>query len=76
MPHKLRHRPIGDIISPGAGLGVAVAGESLSSTGGGANNVQIRNAVDSQWERGEKRPGGAALKLLTLVEKNGLMAVA
>ena len=30
----------------------------------------------SQWERGEKRPRGASLKLLTLVEKNGLDAVA
>ncbi|MCY3829528.1 MAG: hypothetical protein OXF89_10365 [Rhodospirillaceae bacterium] len=27
-------------------------------------------------ERGEKRPRGASLKLLTLVEKNGLGAVA
>ena len=30
----------------------------------------------SQWERGEKRPRGASLKLLTLVAKNGLGAVA
>ena len=30
----------------------------------------------SQWERGEKRPRGASLKLLTLVAKNGLSAVA
>jgi tRNA pseudouridine(55) synthase len=29
IPHKLRHRPIGDIIHPLAGLGVAVAGEVL-----------------------------------------------
>ncbi|MCY4373224.1 MAG: hypothetical protein OXC31_05565 [Spirochaetaceae bacterium] len=30
----------------------------------------------SQWERGVKRPRGAALKLLTLVAKKGLGAVA
>lgn len=30
----------------------------------------------SQWERGEKKPQGASLKLLTLVEKNGLKSVA
>ena len=30
----------------------------------------------SQWERGEKHPQGASLKLLTLVEKNGLQALA
>lgn len=30
----------------------------------------------SQWERGEKKPQGASLKLLALVEKNGLDWVA
>jgi putative transcriptional regulator len=30
----------------------------------------------SQWERGEKKPQGASLKLLTLVKKNGLASVA
>jgi DNA-binding transcriptional regulator YiaG len=30
----------------------------------------------SKWGRGEKRPSGASLKLLTLVEEKGLMAVA
>ena len=30
----------------------------------------------SQWERGEKHPRGASLKLLALVEKNGLDFVA
>ncbi|MBR8830193.1 MAG: hypothetical protein N5P05_002853 [Chroococcopsis gigantea SAG 12.99] len=33
-----------------------------------------RNSV-SQWERGETHPGGAALKLLSLVEKKGLAAI-
>ena len=30
----------------------------------------------SQWERGEKKPSGASLKLLTLVDKKGLDWVA
>lgn len=30
----------------------------------------------SQWERGEKRPAGPALKLLSLVETKGLNAIA
>ena len=30
----------------------------------------------SQWERGEKKPSGPSLKLLALVKKNGLAAVA
>jgi putative transcriptional regulator len=34
-----------------------------------------KNSV-SQWERGEKSPSGAALKLLSLVEKKGLSAIA
>lgn len=30
----------------------------------------------SQWERGEKRPAGPSLKLLSLVRKKGLSAIA
>jgi putative transcriptional regulator len=30
----------------------------------------------SKWERGEKRPSGPALKLLSIVEKHGIAAVA
>ncbi|MEO5348749.1 MAG: DNA-binding transcriptional regulator [Magnetococcus sp. YQC-3] len=30
----------------------------------------------SQWERGDKHPSGPSLKLLSLVEKNGLGAIA
>jgi len=30
----------------------------------------------SQWERGEKEPRGPSLKLLTLVQKKGLEAIA
>ena len=38
--------------------------------------LNVTTSLVSQWERGEKRPRGASLKLLTLVAKNGLGAVA
>lgn len=34
-----------------------------------------RNLV-SDWERGVKRPGGPALRLLSIIERKGLQAVA
>lgn len=40
-----------------------------------ARYLNVTAGLVSQWERGEKRPRGASLKLLTLVEKNGLDAV-
>ena len=41
-----------------------------------ARYFNVTTGLVSQWERGEKSPQGAALKLLTLVAKNGLQAVA
>lgn len=41
-----------------------------------ARHLNVTTGLVSQWERGERRPGGASLKLLTLVAKNGLGAVA
>ena len=41
-----------------------------------ARYLNVTAGLVNQWERGEKRPRGASLKLLTLVEKNGLDAVA
>jgi putative transcriptional regulator len=41
-----------------------------------ARHLNVTTGLVSQWERGEKRPRGASLKLLTLVAKNGLQAVA
>ena len=38
--------------------------------------LNVTTGLVSQWERGEKRPRGASLKLLTLVAKKGLEAVA
>jgi putative transcriptional regulator len=41
-----------------------------------ANYLNVTSSLVSKWERGEKRPSGASLKLLSLVEKNGLAALA
>lgn len=41
-----------------------------------ARYLNVTTGLISQWERGEKKPQGASLKLLTLVAKNGLQAVA
>jgi putative transcriptional regulator len=41
-----------------------------------ANYLNVTSSLVSKWERGEKRPSGASLKLLSLVEKKGLAAVA
>lgn len=41
-----------------------------------ANYLNVTPNLVSKWERGEKRPSGPALKLLSLVEKRGLTAVA
>lgn len=41
-----------------------------------ARYLNVTTGLVSQWERGEKYPRGASLKLLTLVAKNGLAAVA
>ena len=41
-----------------------------------ARHLNVTTGLVSQWERGERRPRGASLKLLTLVAKNGLSAVA
>jgi len=40
-----------------------------------ANYLNVTSSLVSKWERGEKRPSGASLKLLSLVEKKGLAIV-
>src|SRR5437016_10958679 len=40
-----------------------------------ANYLNVSPNLVSKWERGEKRPSGPALKLLSLVEKHGIAAV-
>jgi putative transcriptional regulator len=41
-----------------------------------ARYLNVTTGLVSQWERGEKHPQGASLKLLSLVAKNGLNTVA
>jgi putative transcriptional regulator len=41
-----------------------------------ASYLNVTPSLVSKWERGEKRPSGPALKLLSIVEKHGLSAVA
>ncbi len=41
-----------------------------------ARYLNVTTGLISQWERGEKHPQGASLKLLTLVARHGLNTVA
>ncbi|MCE0734254.1 DNA-binding transcriptional regulator [Halomonas sp. G15] len=41
-----------------------------------ARYLNVSKNLVSDWERGVKRPGGPALRLLTLIERNGIQAVA
>jgi putative transcriptional regulator len=41
-----------------------------------ALHLNVTTGLVSQWERSEKQPSGASLKLLTLVARMGLRAVA
>jgi len=41
-----------------------------------ARYLNVTTGLVSQWERGEKHPRGASLKLLTLDARKGLQAVA
>lgn len=41
-----------------------------------ARYLNVSKNLVSEWERGAKRPGGPALRLLTVVKKSGLRAIA
>ena len=41
-----------------------------------AHYLNVSRNLVSDWERGVKRPGGPALRLLTVVKKSGLGAIA
>ncbi len=40
-----------------------------------ARYLNVSKNLISDWERGIKKPGGPALRLLTMIEKNGLQSV-
>jgi putative transcriptional regulator len=41
-----------------------------------ARYLNVSKNLVSDWERGVKKPGGPALRLLTVVQKKGLQAIA
>jgi len=41
-----------------------------------AHYLNVTTSLISQWERGKKSPAGASLKLLSLVERKGISALA
>ena len=41
-----------------------------------ARYLNVSKNLVSDWERGVKRPGGPALRLLSIVRKNGLRSIA
>ncbi len=41
-----------------------------------ARYLNVSRNLVSDWERGVKKPGGPALRLLTVVEKGGIQAIA
>jgi putative transcriptional regulator len=41
-----------------------------------ARYLNVSKNLVSEWERGAKRPGGPALRLLAVVKKKGLKAIA
>jgi len=41
-----------------------------------ARYLNVSKNLVSDWERGVKKPGGPALRLLTIIKKKGLLAIA
>ena len=41
-----------------------------------ARYLNVSKGLVSDWERGVKKPGGPALRLLTVVQKKGVQAIA
>jgi putative transcriptional regulator len=54
----------------------AIREEAGVSQGVFARYLNVPSSLVSQWERGERRPTGAAVKLLSLVKRKGLEAIA
>ena len=41
-----------------------------------ARYLNVSKNLISDWEKGSRKPGGPALRLLTIVKKNGIQAIA
>ena len=54
---------------------VAIRRRAGVSQGVFAHYLNVRPKLVSEWERGEKRPSGPSLKLLSIVKTKGLDAI-
>lgn len=54
----------------------AIREEAGASQGVFARHLNVSPSVVSQWERGQRKPSGTSLKLLTLVKNKGLSCIA
>jgi putative transcriptional regulator len=41
-----------------------------------ARHLNVKPKLVSEWERGEKKPSGPSLKLLSIIKSKGLVAIA
>lgn len=55
---------------------VAIRKQAGVSQGVLAHYLNVKPKLVSEWERGEKRPSGPSLKLLSIVKARGLDAIA
>ncbi len=55
---------------------LAIRKKAGVSQGVFARYLNVPTTLVSQWERGERRPTGAAVKLLSIVKHKGLEAIA
>jgi len=55
---------------------VAIRNRAGVSQGVFAHYLNVKPKLVSEWERGEKRPSGPSLKLLSIVKTKGLDAIA
>lgn len=54
----------------------AIREQTRSSQAVFARHLNVSPVVVSQWERGERKPSGPSLKLLTIVKNKGLETIA
>jgi putative transcriptional regulator len=54
---------------------VAIRKRERVSQGVFAHYLNVKPKLVSEWERGEKRPSGPSLKLLSIVKTRGLAAI-
>ena len=64
-------------VAPLSAKEIAAIGKRAGvSQGVFAQYLNVKTKLVSEWERGEKRPSGPSLKLLSIVKSKGLEAIA